>query len=285
MKRRNYKSEKSNIIDNNGSSTTIYKVYNKQISIKKNDEQGNPPFNNNEMVQDLNNQVLKEGFRIVIENEGIDLMNLKNTIHSVYDYLVKNNKSTKKDDYQNKIQNFVQYFFFCLLNWKFPNIEKEFGINEALLKILLKKHLFKFKYLKGSKSINEYKTNKNLLEQNYEVIFNVVKAIEYKYDICIVGIFSSLNKIINRTYPLNTTFIWLIKFIDYVIGLYLGQNLIMPFSEFLNNKIFIKKEIEKFDKENQSNINFYFAGEPSFVNNIIYVVENVMYHFINKKNI
>ena len=279
----NYKTEKPAIIEIKKTLLSKNDYNNKQITIKSINETENSQLNNNGKIQELNKQDLKEAFKIVIEKEGIDIMNLKYTIDSVYDYLVKNNKSPKREDCLNKVKKFVEIFVHCLLNWKFPNLDKAFQFNENFVKILLKKHLFKFKYLRECKSVEEYKTQSNLQEKNYEIIFNVIKAIEYKYDINIVGIFSSIKETLNRAYTLNTIFIWLIKFIDYVICLYLGQNLVITFSQFFN-KLVLKKEIEKFDKEHKCNISYYFAKEQSLVKNIVYVVENVIYNLINKEN-
>jgi len=229
------------------------------------------------------NKNIKSAFKIALEKEGIDIMSPNNFIEAVYTYLSEDNKSEHIEGCRCRIEIFVKTFIFFLVNWKFPLLEQTFDIKENLLKILLKKQLFKCNYLKHH-NVESYKKKDNLQEKNYFIIFNVIKSIEYKYGINIIGIKYYREQNEDSIYSLEQKFNWYIKFIDYIIVSYLSENLITPFSQFFN-KLLLKKEIEKFDKERSFDLSHFFSQmkEESFIKKIIYIVENVIYHLINKK--
>ena len=238
---------------------------------------------NNFLIPISINRNIKSAFKVAIEKHGIDIMNPEDFIELVYTYLSEENKTEQMEGYRCRIEIFVKTFIFFLVHWKFSLLEQTFDIKENFIKSLLKKQLFKCHYLKHH-TVEGYKKKDHLQEKNYFIIYNVIKLIEYKYDINIVGISSYREQNKSSVYSLEQKFNWYIKFVDYIIICYLSNNRITPFSQFLNS-LTLKKEIEKFDKERAFDLNHFFSQmkEETFIKQIIYIVENVIYHLINKK--
>ena len=172
--------------------------------------------------------------------------------------------------------------YYFELNGKIYTNEKTFDVKENILKLLLKKQLFKCNYL-SNHPIDVYKKKEKLQIKNLFVIFNVIKSIEYKYSIRIIGI-ESYEKKKENGYSLERKFHWFIKFVDYIIILYLSEDLIISFSQFIKRKS-MKDLIETFDKEKDFSLSYFYyqENEEKFVRKIIYIVENVIYNIINKK--
>ena len=229
------------------------------------------------------NKKIKSIFKYALNEIGIDIMNPKNFIDQLLImYLQEENQIEETKEHRIRVENFVKTFIFLLVNWKFSLIEKTFDVKENILKLLLKKQIFKCNYLSNS-SIDEYIKHEKLIIKNLFIIFNVIKSIEYKYDIEIVGI-ESYQKQNVSDYSLEIKFHWLIKFVDYIIVLYLSEDLIIPFSYFINGKK-MKELIESFDKEKNFNLSYFFHQEKKeqFNKKIIYIVENVIYNLIKNK--
>ena len=228
------------------------------------------------------NKNIKSAFIIVLNKIGIDILNPKDFIQAIYNFILKETNSPQIEDYENRIEGFVKTFIFFLVNWKFSSLEQTFGVEENIIKILLKKQLFKCNYLRLH-NIESYKSNDNLKEKNYFIIYNIIKSIEYKYSVNIVGIANYKENENEAIYSCVLKFNWFIKFIDYIIIYYLSNNKIIPFSKFINN-LDMKKEIEKFDKAERFDLSYFFSLEEkeTFNKNIIYIVENIIYNLINK---
>ena len=98
-----------------------------------------------------------------------------------------------------------------------------------------------------------------------------------------IGISSYKKQNTNCVYTFEQKFHWLIKFIDYIIVRYLSENRISPFSLFFKG-LSVNNEINKFDKERDFDLYHFFShvNEETFIKQIIYIVENVIYHLINK---
>jgi len=229
------------------------------------------------------NKPIKYAFNIVLHSVGIDIMNPKDFIEAIYSYLLEEKNSQRTEEFKKKIENFVKTFIFFLVNCKFSSLEQTFGVEENFLKILLKKQLFKCNYLRHH-STESYKKKDNLQEKNFFIIYNIIKSIEYKYGINIIGIGNYKENRKDVLYPCELKFNWLIKFVDYLIVGYLSRNNIIPFSQFINS-LDMKKEIEKFDRERSFDLSNFYCQEKEerFIKKLIYVVENVIYHLINKK--
>ena len=192
------------------------------------------------------NKKIKSIFKYAINEIGIDIMDPKNFIDQLLImYLQEENQIQETKEHRIRVENFVKTFIFLLVNWKFSLIEKTFDVKESILKLLLKKQIFKCNYLSNS-TVEEYRKNEKLLMQNLLIIFNVIKSIEYKYSIPIVGI-ESYQKDNESIYSLEVKFHWFIKFVDYIIILYLSEDSVIPFSYFINGKK-MKELIEIFDK-------------------------------------
>jgi len=229
------------------------------------------------------NKKLKSIFKYALNEIGIDIMNPKNFIDELLNmYLQEENLIQETKEHRTKVENFVKTFIYLLVNWKFSFLENAFDVKENILKLLLKKQIFKCNYLNNS-TIEEYKKNEKLQERNLFVIYNVIKSIEYKYNIPIVGIENyQSNK--ENVYSLEIKFHWFIKFVDYFIILYLSDDSIIPFSHFINEKK-LRELIETFDKDKNFNLSYFFNQENAdkFKRKIIYIVENVIYNLINNK--
>jgi hypothetical protein len=229
------------------------------------------------------NKKIKSIFKYAINEIGIDIMDPKNFIDQLLImYLQEENQIQETKEHRIRVENFVKTFIFLLVNWKFSLIEKTFDVKESILKLLLKKQIFKCNYLSNS-TVEEYRKNEKLLMQNLLIIFNVIKSIEYKYSIPIVGI-ESYQKDNESIYSLEVKFHWFIKFVDYIIILYLSEDSVIPFSYFINGKK-MKELIEIFDKEKNFNLSYFFYQEnkEKFNKKMIYIVENVIYNLINNK--
>lgn len=229
------------------------------------------------------NKKIKSIFKYAINEIGIDIMDPKNFIDQLLImYLQEENQIQETKEHRIRVENFVKTFIFLLVNWKFSLIEKTFDVKESILKLLLKKMIFKCNYLSNS-TVEEYRKNEKLLMQNLLIIFNVIKSIEYKYSIPIVGI-ESYQKDNESIYSLEVKFHWFIKFVDYIIILYLSEDSVIPFSYFINGKK-MKELIEIFDKEKNFNLSYFFYQEnkEKFNKKMIYIVENVIYNLINNK--
>ena len=229
------------------------------------------------------NKKIKSIFKYALNEIGIDIMNPKKFIDELLNmYLQEENQVQETKEHRIRVENFVKTFIFLLVNWKFSLLEKTFDVKENLLKLLLKKQIFKCNYLSNS-TVEDYRKKEKILIKNLNVIFNVIKLIEYKYNIPIVGI-ESYKKKNGDEYSLEIKFHWLIKFVDYIIILYLSDDSIIPFSLFVNeNKM--KDLLEIFDKERNFNLSyiFYQENKEKFNRKIIYIVENVMYNLIKNK--
>ena len=239
------------------------------------------PFNRKIPIQI--NKKIKSIFKYALNEIGIDIMNPKNFINELLNmYLQEENLTQETMEYRTRVETFVKTFIFLLVNWKFSLIEKTFDVKENILKLLLKKQIFKCNYLSNS-TIDEYLKNENIMMQNLYIIFNVIKSIEYKYSIKIVGIESYQQKSSND-YSLEVKFHWFIKFVDYIILLYLSEDSIVPFSYFINGKK-MGELVETFDKEKNFNLSYFFFQEnkETFNKNMIYIVENVIYNLIKNK--
>ena len=254
-------------------------------TLKSTTQNDNPlgPRSNSYSIPISINKSIKSAFNIVLQSIGIDIMNPTDFIEAIYSYLLEENNSQRTEEFKKKIENFVKNFIFFLVNCKFSSLEQTFGVEENFLKILLKKQLFKCNYLRHH-SIESYKKKDNIQEKNFFIIYNVIKSIEYKYGINIIGIGNYKENKKDSLYSCELKFNWFIKFIDYLIVGYLNKNNIIPFSQFINS-LEMKKEIEKFDRERAFDLsNFYCQEkEEKFIKKLIYVVENVIYHLINKK--
>ena len=229
------------------------------------------------------NKKIKSIFKYAINEIGIDIMDPKNFIDQLLImYLQEENQIQETKEHRIRVENFVKTFIFLLVNWKFSLIEKTFDVKESILKLLLKKQIFKCNYLSNS-TVEEYRKNEKLLMKNLLIIFNVIKSIEYKYSIPIVGI-ESYQKDNESVYSLEVKFHWFIKFVDYIIVLYLSEDSVIPFSYFINGKK-MKELIEIFDKEKNFNLSYFFYQEnkEKFNKKMIYIVENVIYNLINNK--
>jgi hypothetical protein len=260
----------------------------------KNDSLLNSTFGNNKNKPALKispnmkipisiNKKIKSIFKYAINEIGIDIMDPKNFIDQLLImYLQEENQIQETKEHRIRVENFVKTFIFLLVNWKFSLIEKTFDVKESILKLLLKKQIFKCNYLSNS-TVEEYRKNEKLLMQNLLIIFNVIKSIEYKYSIPIVGI-ESYQKDNESIYSLEVKFHWFIKFVDYIIILYLSEDSVIPFSYFINGKK-MKELIEIFDKEKNFNLSYFFYQEnkEKFNKKMIYIVENVIYNLINNK--
>ena len=94
--------------------------------------------------------------------------------------------------------------------------------------------------------------------KNFRIIYSSTKLIEFKTNIKIVGIAEEGKGKGDSSYSFVQKFNWFIKFIDYMIVLYLSNDFIISFSEFFN-KLKIKNIIFEFDKVNETDLNHYFS--------------------------
>ena len=252
-------------------------------NINLNNNSSSIKMNTNLKIPISINKKLKSIFKYALNEIGIDIMNPKNFIDELLNmYLQEENLIQETKEHRTKVENFVKTFIYLLVNWKFSFLENAFDVKENILKLLLKKQIFKCNYLNNS-TIEEYKKNEKLQERNLFVIYNVIKSIEYKYNIPIVGIENyQSNK--ENVYSLEIKFHWFIKFVDYFIILYLSDDSIIPFSHFINEKK-LRELIETFDKDKNFNLSYFFNQENAdkFKRKIIYIVENVIYNLINNK--
>ena len=252
-------------------------------NINLNNNSSSIKMNTNLKIPISINKKLKSIFKYALNEIGIDIMNPKNFIDELLNmYLQEENLIQETKEHRTKVENFVKTFIYLLVNWKFSFLENAFDVKENILKLLLKKQIFKCNYLNNS-TIEEYKKNEKLQERNLFVIYNVIKSIEYKYNIQIVGIENyQSNK--ENVYSLEIKFHWFIKFVDYFIILYLSDDSIIPFSHFINEKK-LRELIETFDKDKNFNLSYFFNQENAdkFKRKIIYIVENVIYNLINNK--
>ena len=261
---------------NNKNDSTI----NFMDNINLNNNSSSIKMNTNLKIPISINKKLKSIFKYALNEIGIDIMNPKNFIDELLNmYLQEENLIQETKEHRTKVENFVKTFIYLLVNWKFSFLENAFDVKENILKLLLKKQIFKCNYLNNS-TIEEYKKNEKLQERNLFVIYNVIKSIEYKYNIEIVGIESYQKQEING-YSLEIKFHWFIKFVDYFIILYLSDDSIIPFSHFINEKK-LRELIEIFDKDKNFNLSYFFNLENAdkFKRKIIYIVENVIYNLI-----
>ena len=264
---------------NNKNDSTI----NFMDNINLNNNSSSNKMNTNLKIPISINKKLKSIFKYALNEIGIDIMNPKNFIDELLNmYLQEENLIQETKEHRTKVENFVKTFIYLLVNWKFSFLENAFDVKENILKLLLKKQIFKCNYLNNS-TIEEYKKNEKLQERNLFVIYNVIKSIEYKYNIPIVGI-ENYQRNKENVYSLEIKFHWFIKFVDYFIILYLSDDSIIPFSHFINEKK-LRELIETFDKDKNFNLSFFFNQENAdkFKRKIIYIVENVIYNLINNK--
>lgn len=275
-----------NLIQKNRRNSKNDSLFNSNIDVNKNNSSiGLSPTinNNNSKIPISINIKIKSIFKYAINEIGIDIMNPKNFIDELLImYLQEENLVQETREHRIRVENFVKTFIFLLVNLKFSLLEKTFDVKENILKDLLKKQIFRCNYLSNS-TIDTYKKNDKLQVKNLFVIFNVIKAIEYKYNIQIVGIESYQNKNDSR-YSLEQKFQWFIKFVDYIILLFLSEDSIIPFSNFINGKN-MKELVKAFDDEKNFNLSYYFYQErkDEFNGKMIYIVENVIYNLINNK--
>ena len=264
---------------NNKNDSTI----NFMDNINLNNNSSSIKMNTNLKIPISINKKLKSIFKYALNEIGIDIMNPKNFIDELLNmYLQEENLIQETKEHRTRVENFVKTFIYLLVNWKFSFLENAFDVKENILKLLLKKQIFKCNYLNNS-TIEEYKKNEKLQVRNLFVIYNVIKSIEYKYNIPIVGIENyQSNK--ENDYSLEVKFHWFIKFVDFFIILYLSDDSIIPFSHFVNEKK-LRELIEAFDVNKNYNLSYFFNQENSekFKNKIIYIVENVIYNLINNK--
>ena len=54
------------------------------------------------------------------------------------------------NEHRTRVENFVKTFIYLLVNWKFSFLENAFDVKENILKLLLKKQIFKCNYLNNS---------------------------------------------------------------------------------------------------------------------------------------
>ena len=271
------------IIQKNKHNNKIDSTINFFDNINLNNNSSSIKMNTNLKIPISINKKLKSIFKYALNEIGIDIMNPKNFIDELLNmYLQEENLIQETKEHRTKVENFVKTFIYLLVNWKFSFLENAFDVKENILKLLLKKQIFKCNYLNNS-TIEEYKKNEKLQERNLFVIYNVIKSIEYKYNIPIVGIENyQSNK--ENVYSLEIKFHWFIKFVDYFIILYLSDDSIIPFSHFINEKK-LRELIETFDKDKNFNLSYFFNQENAdkFKRKIIYIVENVIYNLINNK--
>ena len=264
---------------NNKNDSTINLIDN----VNHNNNSSSIKINTNLKIPISINKKLKSIFKYALNEMGIDIMNPKNFIDELLNmYLQEENLIQETKEHRTRVENFVKTFIYLLVNWKFSFLENAFDVKENILKLLLKKQIFKCNYLNNS-TIEEYKKNEKLQVRNLFVIYNVIKSIEYKYNIPIVGIENyQSNK--ENDYSLEVKFHWFIKFVDFFIILYLSDDSIIPFSHFVNEKK-LRELIEAFDVNKNYNLSYFFNQENSekFKNKIIYIVENVIYNLINNK--
>jgi len=264
---------------NNKNDSTINLIDN----VNHNNNSSSIKINTNLKIPISINKKLKSIFKYALNEIGIDIMNPKNFIDELLNmYLQEENLIQETKEHRTRVENFVKTFIYLLVNWKFSFLENAFDVKENILKLLLKKQIFKCNYLNNS-TIEEYKKNEKLQVRNLFVIYNVIKSIEYKYNIPIVGIENyQSNK--ENVYSLEIKFHWFIKFVDYFIILYLSDDSIIPFSHFINEKK-LRELIETFDKDKNFNLSYFFNQENAdkFKRKIIYIVENVIYNLINNK--
>ena len=264
---------------NNKNDSTINLIDN----VNHNNNSSSIKINTNLKIPISINKKLKSIFKYALNEIGIDIMNPKNFIDELLNmYLQEENLIQETKEHRTRVENFVKTFIYLLVNWKFSFLENAFDVKENILKLLLKKQIFKCNYLNNS-TIEEYKKNEKLIVRNLFVIYNVIKSIEYKYNIPIVGIENYQSNKENH-YSLEVKFHWFIKFVDFFIILYLSDDSIIPFSHFVNEKK-LRELIEAFDVNKNYNLSYFFNQENSekFKNKIIYIVENVIYNLINNK--
>ena len=240
----------------------------------------NESESNNEKITISINKTIKSAFKKALENEGIDIMEPTNFIEAIYSYLPEEKKGEPIDQCKSRISIFVKSFIFFLVNWNFSLLEQTFDVNEIFLKTLMKKQLFKCYYLQLH-PVEAYKMKSNLQERNYHIIYNIIKLLEYKKKMNIIGINEDQDKKKDNTYSLVQKFNWFIKFIDYIILCYLSKDCIIPFSVFFNN-LEIKKVIDKFDAERNFDLNYFFSQMKGdlFAKKIVFVVETIIYYLI-----
>lgn len=271
------------LIQKNKHNNKIDSTINFIDNVNLNNNNSSIKMNTNLKIPISINKKLKSIFKYALNEIGIDIMNPKNFIDELLNmYLQEENLIQETKEHRTRVENFVKTFIYLLVNWKFSFLENAFDVKENILKLLLKKQIFKCNYLNNS-TIEEYKKNEKLQVRNLFVIYNVIKSIEYKYNIPIVGIENyQSNK--ENDYSLEVKFHWFIKFVDFFIILYLSDDSIIPFSHFVNEKK-LRELIEAFDVNKNYNLSYFFNQENSekFKNKIIYIVENVIYNLINNK--
>ena len=271
------------LIQKNKHNNKIDSTINFIDNVNLNNNNSSIKMNTNLKIPISINKKLKSIFKYALNEIGIDIMNPKNFIDELLNmYLQEENLIQETKEHRTRVENFVKTFIYLLVNWKFSFLENAFDVKENILKLLLKKQIFKCNYLNNS-TIEEYKKNEKLIVRNLFVIYNVIKSIEYKYNIPIVGIENyQSNK--ENVYSLEIKFHWFIKFVDYFIILYLSDDSIIPFSHFINEKK-LRELIETFDKDKNFNLSYFFNQENAdkFKRKIIYIVENVIYNLINNK--
>ena len=270
-----------NLMQKNKRITKNDSMLNSTLVINKNNPSIKFPFN--EKIPISINKKIKSIFKYALNEIGIDIMNPKNFIDELLNmYLQEENLTKETKEYRTRVENFVKTFIFLLVNWKFSLIEKTFDVKENILKLLLKKQIFKCNYLSNT-TVDDYIKNEVAQTHNLLIIYHVIKLIEYKYNIKIVGI-KSYQLESSNDYSLETKFHWFIKFVDYIIVLYLSEDSIVPFSYFINGKK-MGELVETFDKEKKFNLSYFFYKENKeiFNKNMIYIVENVIYNLIKSK--
>ena len=151
----------------------------------KNDSLLNSTFENNKNDSTLKispnmkipisiNKKIKSIFKYALNEIGIDIMNPKYFIDQLLIMYLQEEKQTQETkEHRIRVENFVKTFIFLLVNWKFSLIEKTFDVKENILKLLLKKQIFKCNYLSNS-TVEEYRKNEKILVRNLAVIFNVI---------------------------------------------------------------------------------------------------------------
>ena len=158
---------------NNKNDSTI----NFMDNINLNNNSSSIKMNTNLKIPISINKKLKSIFKYALNEIGIDIMNPKNFIDELLNmYLQEENLIQETKEHRTKVENFVKTFIYLLVNWKFSFLENAFDVKENILKLLLKKQIFKCNYLNNS-TIEEYKKNEKLQERNLFVIYNVIKMV------------------------------------------------------------------------------------------------------------
>ena len=143
-----------NLMQKNKRITKNDSMLNSTLVNNKNNPSIKFPFN--EKIPISINKKIKSIFKYALNEIGIDIMNPKNFIDELLNmYLQEENLTKETKEYRTRVENFVKTFIFLLVNWKFSLIEKTFDVKENILKLLLKKQIFKCNYLSNT-TVDDY---------------------------------------------------------------------------------------------------------------------------------